>query len=144
MSPALLVAALLLIPGSRHPIHSSSAEIRAEAGDATATITVRVFADDFPPGTDSVAAAAYLADRFRVLQRDGRQARLSLTHLRVEGPVILAHLTAATPMGLAGARIWHGVLTERFDDQVNLVLVRHGGRSIRLVFTASDAPKPLP
>jgi hypothetical protein len=58
--------------------------------------------------------------------------------------VLVLTLSAPAPAGLSGARIWHGVLAERFGDQVNIVQARYGGRSATLLFTAGDGPKPLP
>lgn len=140
----VLAVAVLGLLGFRHPVHSSSAEIVVPTGSAAATILLRAFADDFPAGTDSAAAARYLAERFRIVLRDGRRASIRLDRLRVDGPVVIATLTALVPGGLEGARVWHGVLTERFDDQINLVLARYGGRAIRLVFTSDDSDQPLP
>jgi hypothetical protein len=40
--------------------------------------------------------------------------------------------------------VWHGVLAEKFSDQVNLVRVQRGDRSASLLFIAGDGPKPLP
>lgn len=144
MRPALLLGTALLGLGSPHPIHTSSAEIVASEGTATVAVTVRAFAEDFPPGNDPAAAAAYLSERFRIRQRDGRLVAVRLDHLRLEGPVAIATLRATVPGGLAGARVWHGVLTERFNDQVNLVVARYGGRAVRLLFTAADSAKSLP
>jgi hypothetical protein len=140
--PALLV--LLALIGVPHPIHSSSAAIRQAPGGQAASIVLRVFGADFPPGRDPVAVARYLAARFRLLDQQGRSVPLRLDRIGSEGTVLLLELSAAMPGGLAGARVWHGVLAERFDDQVNIVQARYANRAVSLLFTAGDGPKPLP
>jgi len=134
---------LLTLIESAHPIHSSSAVITQGPG-MTASIVLRVFGDDFPPGRDSAAVTRYLASRFRLLDREGRSVPLRLERIRADGMVLLLELGAALPEGLAGARVWHGVLAERFDDQVNIVQARYAGRAVTLLFTAGDGPKPFP
>ena len=138
-----LLLALLALIGSAHPIHSSSAVI-AQGPGGTARIVLRVFGDDFPPGRDSAAASRYLAARFRLLDREGRSVPLRLESVRADGVVLLLELNAALPEGLTGARVWHGVLAERFDDQVNLVQAHYAGRAVTLLFSAGDGPKPFP
>jgi hypothetical protein len=140
--PVLLV--LLTLVGLRHPIHSSSAALALPEGGVTASLVLRVYGDDFPPGRDPAAIARYLGERFRITDRTGRAVPLRLEAVRVEGVVLVLTLSAPAPAGLSGARIWHGVLAERFGDQVNIVQARYGGRSASLLFTAGDGPKPLP
>ena len=135
---------LLALLGARHPIHTSTAAIALRAGSDTAEVILRAFADDFPPGTSRPKIDAYLAARFRITTRDGRPMPLRIESVRVEGLVVVTALTVVVPHGLSGHRIWHGVLSERFPDQVNLVQARYGGRSVSLLFTASDSAKPLP
>jgi hypothetical protein len=138
------VLLLLALIGVAHPIHSSSAAITQAPGAATASIVLRVFGDDFPPGRDPGAIARYLAARFRLLDRQGRSVPLRLDGTRFDGTVLLLELSASMPEGLAGARVWHGVLAERFEDQVNIVQARYAGRAVSLLFTAGDGPKPFP
>lgn len=143
-SLGLTVELLLALAAARHPIHASSAVITAPPGAAMAEIVLRAFADDFPPGTRSAQITRYLADRFTITDRAGRRIPLRLNSARVDGPTIVTVLTAAIPAGLAGARIWHGVLSERFPDQVNIVRAHYGGRVASLLFTATDSAKSLP
>lgn len=138
--PSLWLAAA----ASSHPIHSSSAEIVQAAGSELASIRLRAFADDFPPGVRADLAAPYLREHFRILARDGRVVSLTVDSLRVDGPVVLVSLSGRIPGGLPGTRVWHGVLTERFADQVNIVVLRYGDRSLRLLFVPGDSAKPVP
>jgi len=135
---------LLALAGARHPIHASSAVITVPPGAAVAEIVLRAFADDFPPGIEPARITRYLADRFRITDRAGRRVPLRVESARVDGPAVVTVLTAAIPAGLAGARIWHSVLAERFPDQVNIVRAHYGGRVASLLFTVSDSAKSLP
>lgn len=136
----VITAALVLW----HPIHSSSATLVVDSGSRTVSIVLKAFADDFPPGAEPAAVERYLAARFRIADRAGAPVPLRVTGVRTDGVVISTTLIASAPHGLSGYRIWHGVLAERFPDQVNIVQARYGGRSASLLFTASDSAKQLP
>jgi hypothetical protein len=138
-----LAFALILLLGFHHPIHSSSAVVSLPVGGGPACIVVRVFADDFPPGDSPAPIGRYLAARFRILDRDNHPVALHLDSVRADGVVLVLTLSASAE-ALSGARIWHGILAERFSDQVNLVQVHRGTRSASLLFTSGDGPKPLP
>ena len=58
--------------------------------------------------------------------------------------MLLLRLRGEAPAGLAGARVRHSVLCERFDDQVNIVRATYAGRSASLLFTRGDGAKALP
>jgi hypothetical protein len=140
LGPLALIALLI----ARHPIHSSSAVLSLPAGAARATIVLRVFADDFPPGNSRAPVERYLAQRFHLLDARGEIVPLSLDGIMVDGVVLVLTLSAPARDGLSGARVWHGVLAEKFSDQVNLVRVQRGGRSGSLLFIAGDGAKALP
>ena len=135
---------LLLLLGARHPIHSSSASLTLDGAGRSVTVVLRVFSEDFPPGPNSEAAERYLATRFVLSTATGRPLPLQLESLTATGAVLVIRLTGSFPEGTRGLRIWHGVLTERFSDQVNLVQASNGGRKTSLLFTAHDGPRPLP
>lgn len=141
MLNALVLIALL---SSRHPIHSSSAVVSVPAGAARAAIVLRVFADDFPPGVSRGPIERYLADRFHLLDARGAVIPLRLDGVATEGVVLVLTMSAPAADGLSGGRVWHGVLAEKFSDQVNLVRVQRGDRSTSLLFISGDGPKPLP
>ncbi len=137
--------ALIALLAGRHPIHSSSAVVNLPAGAPRAAIVLRVFADDFPPGQARGPVERYLTERFRLLDGRGRILPLSLESIATDGVVLVLTLSAPVSDGLHGGRVWHGVLAEKFSDQVNLVRVqREGGRSSSLLFVAGDGAKPLP
>lgn len=139
-----IVLTFLTVLALRHPIHSSSAVLDFAPGAQLVHITLRVYGDDFPPGFDARKISGYLGERFRLTDRQRSPMPLRLLRVRSEGPVLVLELTADAPLGHAGMRVWHGVLAERFSDQVNIVQVRYAGRSASLLFTATDGPKTLP
>ena len=135
--------ALLALLAAKHPIHSSSAVVSFPDGTPRVAIVLRVFADDFPPGTLPAPVERYLAERFRLLDGRGAIVPLRLDGISADGVVLVLTLSAPAPDGLAGGKVWHGVLAEKFSDQVNLVQVQRGGRSASLLFIAGDGAKPL-
>jgi hypothetical protein len=141
MLRALMIAALL---GPMHPIHSSTAELRLPAGAGPAEIVLRVFVEDFPPGQAAAAAGRYLAERFHLLDGRGTPVPLRLSGMTLDGAVLVLTLSTDSKQAWTGGRVWHGVLAERFSDQVNLVRIHRNGRSTTIVFSAGDGPKPLP
>ena len=138
------VLALTTLLAARHPIHSSAASLTLNADGRSAAIVVRVFADDFPPEREPASIVRYLAARFRLSDAVGNPLRVQLDAVSAEGLVLVLRLTVELPHGLSGVRVWHGVLAERFTDQVNIVQAHYAGRTVTLLFTASDRPKPLP
>ncbi|MGH7560981.1 MAG: DUF6702 family protein [Gemmatimonadales bacterium] len=145
--PSLFLAAAL----ARHPIHAASALLVWSPSSGVAEITVRAFEDDFlaatgpgDGGAPSEAALRYLRTRFRVTGPDGAVLALRLVESRREGAALVFVLRAPAPRGLSGGAVWHGVLTERFADQVNLVRIRQGGTTTTLLFTARDGARRIP
>ncbi len=147
----ILVAAVLLAP--RHPMHTSSAEVRQERPGAQVEIAIRVFADDLatavpradaPGGGADSAVAAYVRDAFAITDRNGRQVSLRWQRMDRAGDVLVVRLTAEPRGGLRGAAVVHGVLLERFDDQVNVVRAAYEGRTATFLFVPGDGAKRLP
>jgi len=57
-----VVAALLLAAAAAwHPIHSSLTTVELRPGDSIATLTIKVYAEDFPPGETRRESAPTLA-----------------------------------------------------------------------------------
>jgi hypothetical protein len=142
LAASLLAAPLL----SAHPMHTSVTELIHEPATRTVVVTVRVFADDFTAaaGPGDSAAAAYLGPRLTLTDRGGRVIPLRWERREPMGDALRFHLRGTAPAGLAGARVRHTVLCERFDDQVNIVRATYEGRSASLLFTSGDDAKTLP
>jgi hypothetical protein len=141
VSGAWLIAALavLLVPASRHPTHTSSAEVVHEADSVR--VAIRVFADDI---ATVGAVRPYLGDRFGIVDRSGKAVRLEWAGSEASGDVVTIRMRGRIPVGLSGARVSHRVLTDRFADQVNVVRAAYNRRAATLIFTRGDGPKALP
>lgn len=146
------LGAVLLLMAARHPMHTAVTEITHRAGASIMDVRIRLFADDFGPiaagapgsaATDS-AMSRYVRARLTVADPAGRPVPLMWTGAKREGDVILLALEAYTPGGLKGAHVFSRLLTERFDDQINIVRIIDDGRTTTLLFTPGDTPKVLP
>jgi hypothetical protein len=146
------LAAALLLMGARHPMHTAVTEITRRSGASIMDVRIRLFADDFGPiaagplgsaATDT-AMSRYVRGRFTVTDPAGRPIPLIWNSAKREGDVILLSLEAQTPGGLRGARVFSGLLAERFEDQINIVRITYDGRTTTLLFTPGDTPKVLP
>jgi hypothetical protein len=154
MSPHgfLLLAALWLLPdGARHPMHTAVTEIAYDATTTEVSIRIRVFADDLtaaiptPPGTAAGDSAVfrYVRSSFSMVDRTGRRLLFLWKGVEQAGDVLVLRFVAAAPAGLAGGRVASTLLSERFEDQVNIVRATYGGRTRTLLFTRGEAAKAL-
>jgi hypothetical protein len=149
---AFLAAVLLASIGiGVHPMHTAVAEINYDAASGTAAIQIRVFADDFTAaltsdrGTPSDSALSrYARGSFAVADRSGRPLPIRWLGAERTGDVVVLHLEVAVPGGLAKARVLSALLSERFEDQVNIVRASYDGRATTLLFTRGEPAKALP
>jgi uncharacterized protein DUF6702 len=149
---ALSVAALLAsVAIVAHPMHTAVAEVNYDTGSRTAAIRIRVFADDFAIAmsqegatpSDSVMSR-YVRGTFALSDRSGRPLPLRWIGAEREGDVVVLHLRVRAPGGLARGKVLSALLSERFEDQVNIVRVSCDGRASTLLFTRGEPAKALP
>ena len=133
---------LLALALAWHPLHASSAVIVIPSGSQRGTLSLRVFAEDFPPGRDRSAIARYLNQRVHI-SRDRQRLALTLEQVRIEGDTQILELSFAAPGSCRGVSVWNTVLAEKFEDQVNLVQIRCGTSAKHLVFSPGEGPKRL-
>jgi hypothetical protein len=144
-----LALLLALLAGSPHPIHTSVAELRWEARTGIVIASVRAYPDDLAralsPGEASTDAALrrYVRRRFVLQDAGGRIIALEDDGIDRAGEAVIIRLRASIPGGLAGLRVGHHLLHERFADQVNVVRV-HGRPTTTLLFVPGDGLKRLP
>ena len=130
---------VLLAPVSRHPMHTSSAELVYEKDSVR--VTIRVFADDIPAAG---AVLPYLGERFGIMDRRGQAVRLVWAGSEVSGDVLTVRMCGRVAAGLSGAEVNNRILTDRFADQVNVVRAAYDRHTVTLIFTRGDGPKALP
>jgi hypothetical protein len=132
-------------------MHTAVTEIAYQATSATASIRIRLFLDDLTtaigvaPGTaagDS-AVARYVRAGLSLTDRSGRRLPLRWEGSERMGDVMLLRLGAAAPVGLAGGSVGSTLLSERFEDQVNIVRITWTGRTRTLLFTRGEGTKRL-
>lgn len=149
---ALLVAVLLASTNlEAHPMHTAVVEIGYDRASSTAAILIRVFADDFtaaltqdgvtPPDS---AMSRYARGSMALADRSGRPLRIRWVGAERAGDVVVLHLQAGVPGGLAKVKVLSAFLCERFEDQVNIVRASYDGRAATLLFTRGEPAKALP
>lgn len=149
LSALLVIAAWL-----SHPLHTSLAEVRYDAGGSAVEISLRVFAEDFADAVRTsqrlaqatavgeAATMAYVARTFVLMSGDGKRVPLAWCGVRREGDLSWICLRGRSS-GAKDLRLTNRVLVERFDDQVNIVQVEVDGRRTSYLFTARDGARPL-
>lgn len=153
---AALVLGLLLAGGgalAAHPIHSTLTQITHDRATRTATVSVRVFADDFGtairrlPGARAApfdaAALAYARRTLTLTAPGGKPLPLRWCGARRAGEVVWLCLRAPAPGGLRGVAVHNRMHFELFSDQVNVVQAVSGRRRQSVVFTPGSSPRPL-
>lgn len=118
---------------------------------------IRVFADDFgtavsrhararvlaPGPAWDAAAFAYVASAFTVADRLGRTLALRSCGIRRTGEVMWVCVETASAGGIAPLTVRNAVLTDLFDDQVNVVQATVAGGRRSVLFTRGDRAKRL-
>jgi uncharacterized protein DUF6702 len=132
-----------------HPMHTSAAEIRQVSGRVV--VTIRVFQDDLNtavPGASAghadSALAGYVQRTFEIAGRDGRAVPLQWEGLDRAGDVLEIRLESGADVALSGTAVRHGLLLDRFPDQVNVVRATYGTHTATLLFMRGDEAKRLP
>jgi hypothetical protein len=148
---ACLAAALPMAGIARHPLHTTITTIVYDGATHRLTATVRVFADDLATAiarrSDRHAAAggvdtatfAYINAALGVIGQNGRPVALEWCGARTTGDLRWLCVQATVAAGIRGLRIRDAVLTELFDDQINIVMA---GKSTML-FTKGEGAKTL-
>jgi hypothetical protein len=144
-------------PAARHPLHTSFAELRYDAGRRTLEISLRVFADDFAAAvahaSGSAAATgddatdrrtlAYLTRALVITDGTGRPIPLSWCGARRAGDLLWLCLRAPLPAGPRDLGVESRVLFDRFADQANIVQATIDGSRRTLLFTRGSGAKHL-
>jgi len=164
------MAALLLLVTSlgvqAHPGHQTSAEVELVSGAGRLEISLVVHEQDLEQalnakGESTLSFAqtpdqqldaqilAYLARTFVVRGASGAVAKLTWVGKERDGheddvePAWALYFEAELAEGLAGATLRNGVFCDLFDDQINVVQVRHGTAKHSLGFSPYHGEKSL-
>ena len=139
----MVARVLLAAIAAWHPIHSSLTTVELRPGEAVATLTIKVYAEDFSPGQDPRRIRAYLAERIGFVDRGGASGPLTVVSQRIEGPIQWIVATAPVGGNPAGLTMRNTLLVDRFRDQVNVVQARCGTQRSTVLFVGSSEPKRL-
>lgn len=140
---------------SRHPLHTTLAQLTYDERTHQLEGSIRVFAGDFAtavakrsgaaaPDDDRVpdaAAFAYVARTFALLDPTGRIVPLAWCGSRRAGDVLWLCVRATSVSQPASLRLSDQMLCELFDDQVNIVQSTLQGQRSSMLFTKGDGPK---
>ena len=162
LSLALVACALtaprIAPPVSAHKFHTSFTEANYNAKEGTLEITLRTFPDDLENilskrsgksvRLDQKKEAeplliAYLQETFQL--KDAKGVTVKLAWVGIDAGVDSAWLyfEALMPEGCAGARLRNQFLFDLYDDQINLVNIKHGDKKHALTFKNGDNFRPL-
>jgi hypothetical protein len=133
-----------------HPMHTTLTQIAQSGSPAIVSVTIRGFEDDLAVaargrsrGPVDSAIASYLRQKITLIDGSGRRVSLSLREIRRSRDVLWLSFRSERPVNLAGGSFHNSALTERFQDQVNLVQISIRGQTRTILFTAGDGPKAL-
>lgn len=150
---ALAAAFALCVPAPRrasaHKFHTSFVEADYNAGTRSLEITLRTFPDDLAAVVRRRAGKAvspddkkaygeqvfaYVREVFRLRTAKGEGVGLSWVGMDAGVDSAWLYFEAKLPEGVEGARLSQGFMCDLYDDQINLVNVRAGGRKVELKF----------
>ena len=155
---ALLLLSLIVPRAAyAHPLHTTLTEITEDRAHGVVRATIRVFADDFGTAvTRSVrgrplaagplwdaAALAYVASVFGFSDGAGRNLPVRSCGTRRTADLLWICVESTSREGLAPLKVRNGILSDLFDDQVNVVQGTIGGSRRSLLFTKGDRPKAV-
>jgi hypothetical protein len=135
----MVAAALLGALVAWHPIHSSLTTVELRRGDSIARLTIKVYAEDFPPGQDPARIQSYLAGRIGFVGSGGP----TVVSQRVDGPVQWIIATISVRSDGTPRLMRNTLLMDRFRDQVNVVQAHCGSTGTTVLFAGSPEPKRL-
>jgi len=141
-----------------HKFHTSFAEADYNAKEGSLQITMRTFPDDLENilsrrSKKSVRLdrkqetepllAAYLQETFQLKNARGEIIKLSWVGMDAGVDSAWLYFEALMPEGCAGAQLRNQFLFDLYDDQVNLVNIKHGDKKHALTFKNGDRFRPL-
>lgn len=142
-----------------HALHQSTAEAEYNPQTKKLEVSLRVFATDLelalirhsermisldktPAKELDPVIRAYLASVFIVKTADGKPAPIEWVGKQTEptsrpgdDDAVTLFFELPLPTGLQGCELHHAVLSECYQDQVNLLLIRDGAKQRELRFT---------
>jgi hypothetical protein len=155
---ASVVVGLLLssTEAMAHPVHMTLTEVRPAGANGRIEIMVKVFTDDFSTAAarytkshldsgraiDRRRGLAYLLSRLRLANRNSA-IPLTPCGVTISGDALIFCLHATSTGSPTGLRVSNTLMTELFDDQVNVVQAVVGKRRTSRMFVRGDGWKSV-
>ncbi|HEX8423318.1 MAG TPA: DUF6702 family protein [Pyrinomonadaceae bacterium] len=154
----LAASRVVPVAAAAHKFHTSFAEADYNAKEASLQITLRTFPDDLElvlgkRNGKSVRLdrkqeaepllVAYLQETFQLKNAKGELVKLSWVGMDAGVDSAWLYFEAHLPEGFAGAQLRNQFLCDLYEDQVNLVNVKHDERKRALTFKNGDTFQPL-
>lgn len=133
----ILLILSFFAPAQRHDFHTSLAEVHYNQAEQTLEVSLRVFTDDLESAlsrenggkairvTEDKTADPfiknYLSGRFSVIDGANRRKPVNLLGKEITVDVTWLYFEIRDVESLADKRLQNAVLTELFDDQINMV-----------------------
>ena len=149
---------LLLAPADAmaHPVHMTLTEVRHAGPEGKLEIKVKVFTDDFSTAAarytkshldsgkviDRRRGFVYLISRLRLANRNST-IPLTPCGVTVSGDALIFCLHGINTGSSTGLRVSNTLMTELFDDQVNVVQAVAGKRRMSRMFVRGDGWKSV-
>jgi hypothetical protein len=152
------------LPPAAHKFHASIAQIEYHAKEQKVALVIRFFLDDFETAISQHskrpfklatpqdfkdkakgdAVLAYVRERFELKSKSGQPVKLNWVGMEAQADMVWVYLEGKLANGFAGAQLRSRVLTELFDDQVNIVNCKYDGKQWGTMFNAQDGFKAAP
>ena len=140
-----------------HPLHTTLVQLTYDARTHQLEGRIRVFAGDFAaavarrnhvatPNDDRVAdstAFAYVNGTFRFVDASGRTVPLAWCGSRRANDLLWLCVRATSGDPLASIKLVDQMLSELFDDQINIVQTVVGEKHSSMLFTKGDGAKSI-
>ena len=140
-----------------HPLHTTLVQITYDAKGGVLEGSIRVFAGDFAaavakhagaatPNDDRVsdaAAFAYVSSTFRLSDAAGHAMPLTWCGSRRANDLLWLCVRSANAPAPTALKLSDQMLSELFDDQINIVQSVAGDKHASMLFTKGDGAKSV-
>jgi len=150
-----------------HSLHQSTAEVEYNPTTKKLEVSLTVFINDLelalirqsereiridktPAAEFDAQIQAYLAKTFVVIDTAGKTARVKWVGRQLDDeskksddPMVTLFFEIGLPDGPNGKTLQHSVFHDLFNDQINLLHLRHETRQAELRFTKDEALKKI-
>jgi hypothetical protein len=142
---------------TRHPLHTTLVQLTYDANGRVLEGSIRVFAGDFAaavakhggaavPNDDRVtdaAAFAYVSSTFKLSDAAGHAIPLAWCGSRRANDLLWLCVRATNAPVPAALKLSDQMLSELFDDQINIIQTVAGDRHASMLFTKGDGAKSV-